>query len=415
MIALQFKDAARRDTLARQLAAMGCPLESGEGTDADLLLIDGGSLEIEPENALRLPLPFIVIDGEDSAAAAMRAARKGAIDYFTTGMEDTRVVAGAFEWHRKLVGTEVETPGPASASVFSQARKVAPTDVALLIAGESGSGKEVLARHIHAHSGRRSGPFIAVNCAAIPDNMLEAILFGHEKGAFTGAQDSRPGKFELADGGTLLLDEITEMPTALQAKLLRVLQEKEVERVGARAPRAINVRVVATTNRAVRDAVEKGVLREDLYYRLSVFTLTLPPLRARRAEIPGLARHFLHKHRRLTQPRQVLEVAPEVLEQFGSYRWPGNVRELENVIQRALVLSEGSRIELRDIDLGMTALDTRASELATRMLMAEGETILAALRAQGGKRLATAEALGISERTLRYKLRKLKDLGMEVS
>lgn len=417
MIGLHLTDTRRMEALARQIEAMGCPVicVADEAYSADLLLVSGDRLRADRQQSMRFPAPFIVVDGEDSAASGLLAARSGAIDYCCQETADSEVVAKAFEWHRQLVGADVETPSPASESVFSQARKVAPTDVALMIAGESGTGKEVLARHIHARSRRNAGAFVAVNCAAIPDNMLEALLFGHEKGAFTGANESRPGKFELAEGGTLLLDEVTEMPVSLQAKLLRVLQEKEVERVGARSPRAVDVRVIATTNRNVKDAVAQGLLREDLYFRLSVFTLTLPPLRERQAEIPGLVRHFLHKHRRLTQPRQVLSVASDVLTQFERYRWPGNVRELENVIQRALVLSAGDRIELSDIDLGMAALDSRAGELTARMMIAEGETILAALRANDGKRAVTAEVLGISERTLRYKLRRLRDLGMEVT
>ncbi|MCP5184740.1 MAG: sigma-54-dependent Fis family transcriptional regulator [Pseudomonadales bacterium] len=418
MIGLWLDNDAGGGALLRDLAAMGCAVRSVEGVtrtgEVDLLVVDArrmGRLD-------RLPRvgrpPMIAVFGEDRAEAGIAAVRAGVSDYLTDRLSASEVASRIFDWERRVCRQTVQRLSPATEKVFQLAERVAGTDVSVLVMGESGSGKEVMARMIHDHSKRRGGPFVGVNCAAIPENMLEAVLFGHEKGAFTGANESRPGKFEIADGGTLLLDEITEMATALQAKLLRVLQEREVERVGARAPRAVDVRVIATSNRDVREALADGVLREDLYYRLSVFPLRMPPLRDRLEEIPGLVRHFLHRHVQLGSGGTLRDVSAEVLELFSRYPWPGNVRELENVIQRALVLCDGDVIDARHVDLGVAQTEQGTGELSRRMLLAEGETIMAALRARGGRRAQAAQALGISERTLRYKIRRLKDMGVEV-
>ncbi len=418
MIGLCLDSLQRSESLALKLGNMGCDvsiLTPDSSLRADLVVFDSLSYgKLDPSLCRTLP-PCIVIDGQNDAAAGIAAVRQGALDYLISQTSDVDVIGGVFEWHKRCSGGGVQTLSPASERLFEQARRVATTDVAVLLSGESGTGKEILARFIHGNSARQTAAFVTVNCAAIPDNMLEAMLFGHEKGAFTGASESRPGKFELADRGTLLLDEITEMPLALQAKLLRALQEREVERIGARAPRGVDVRVIATTNRDLQAALKSGQLREDLYFRLSVFPLTLPPLRHRPEEIPGLVTHFLHKHRRLVAPRLIRGVTSAVLECFTRYDWPGNIRELENVIQRALVLCDGDQIDRAHIDLGMAKLDGQTGELAQSLLLAEGETIIAALRAHGGHRVHTATALGISERTLRYKLRRLKDLGMDLT
>jgi two-component system response regulator FlrC len=243
-------------------------------------------------------------------------------------------------------------PQPVASAESSQhllelARRVAASDCTVLIVGESGTGKEVLARFIHRFSARSNGPFVAVNCAAIPENMLEAILFGYERGAFTGAHTAHPGKFEQAQGGTLLLDEITEMPLSLQAKLLRVLQEREVERLGGRTPIALELRVLATTNRRLREEVAAGRFREDLYYRLNVFPLGLAPLRLRRDDILPLAMQLLGQRSRVGEPIPALSAdAAQVL---LTYPWPGNVRELDNVLQRALILVNGPVISREHI------------------------------------------------------------------
>lgn len=302
---------------------------------------------------------------------------------------------------------------PSSIELFALAQRVAATSVSVLISGSSGTGKEVLARVLHEHSARSAAPFVAVNCAAIPDSMLEALLFGHEKGAFTGASGAQPGKFELADGGTLLLDEVTEMPLALQAKLLRVLQEREVERLGARAPKAVDVRVVATSNRDLKQAVADGVFREDLYFRLCVFPLRMPDLAERPGDIPALVSAFVERYSR---GGSTPTVSSEAMGALLSHTWPGNVRELENAIQRALVLNTGAPIEVADLMLQPVHRSDADAVLGAGNLdgersRAERELIVDALRRCNLERRVTAEQLGISERTLRHKLKQFRDRG----
>ncbi len=310
---------------------------------------------------------------------------------------------------------------PASREVLALARRVAAADVTVMLTGESGVGKEMFARFIHEHSSRRDGPFVAINCAAIPEAMLEATLFGHEKGAFTGAADARSGKFEQAEGGTLLLDEITEMALGLQAKLLRVLQEREVERLGATKGRRVDVRVVATSNRDLRRAVADGVLREDIYYRLNVFPLRIPALRDRPADIVPLAEHLLARHCGAgAEPPRLSPAAAAFLE---AQPWPGNIRELENVVQRALILCRAAEIGIEDLRIeapgpagpaGPAGPEVEPADLEYSLRRSEGELILNALKAEAGHRNAAAERLGISPRTLRYKLARLRQMGMAV-
>ena len=335
---------------------------------------------------------------------------------------------------------------PSSQRLVEVARRVAASDCTVLIVGESGTGKEVLARFIHRRSPRATQPFVAVNCAAIPENMLEAMLFGYEKGSFTGAQAAHPGKFEQAQGGTLLLDEITEMPLALQAKLLRVLQEREVERIGSRTSITLDVRVLATTNRRLREEVAAGRFREDLYYRLNVFPLALAPLRLRRDDVLPLAMQLLSGRCRPGEPIPALSA--EAAHLLLTYPWPGNVRELDNLLQRALILVNGPVIrpehiqfELANDAAGMTGggitvahLPVRsvaksapatlvsaatsdsaaAGSLANSLGQAERDLILDALRSGQGNRREAAERLGISPRTLRYKLARLREAGIDV-
>lgn len=304
-----------------------------------------------------------------------------------------------------------------SRELLALAERVAAADVTVMLNGESGVGKEIFARFIHARSARAAGPFVAINCAAIPEPMLEATLFGHEKGAFTGATEARPGKFELACGGTLLLDEITEMALGLQAKLLRVLQEREVERLGAARSRAVDVRVVATSNRNLREAVAQGRLREDLYYRLNVFPLQVPPLRERVEDIVPLARELLARHASDDQVPLLTEAACQHLR---AHHWPGNVRELENVVQRALILQHRGEIDVDalhlDDDAGCVGAGRRPAapggDLEAALRASEDELILEALRVEAGRRKAAAERLGISPRTLRYKLARLREQGV---
>ena len=301
--------------------------------------------------------------------------------------------------------------------IVDLARRVAGTDCTVLIVGESGTGKEVLARLIHRASPRATRPFIAVNCAAIPENMLEAMLFGYEKGSFTGATNSHAGKFEQAQGGTLLLDEITEMPLALQAKLLRVLQEREVERIGGSEPKPLDVRVIATTNRMLRNEVAAGRFREDLYYRLNVFPLAVSPLRERRDDVLPLATHLLQVRAR--PGTRIPALSADAAHLLLTYSWPGNVRELDNLLQRALVLVEGSVIEAQHIlfEKQPTRLDATSGGSAVlhqTMERAERDLILDALRAANGSRREVAERLGISPRTLRYKLARIRSAGIDV-
>ena len=334
-----------------------------------------------------------------------------------------------------------------SLRLIELARRVAASDCTVLIVGESGTGKEVLARFIHRRSPRATQPFVAVNCAAIPENMLEAMLFGYEKGSFTGAQAAHPGKFEQAQGGTLLLDEITEMPLALQAKLLRVLQEREVERIGSRTAISLDVRVLATTNRRLREEVAAGRFREDLYYRLNVFPLAVSPLRMRRDDVLPLAMQLLSSRCRPGTPIPALSA--EAAHLLLTYPWPGNVRELDNLLQRALILVNGPVIrpehiqfelandgagssgggginittlprrgthkvvsEIKSAASGETAVNERS--LANSLGQTERDLILDALRTGQGSRREAAERLGISPRTLRYKLARLREAGIDV-
>ena len=325
------------------------------------------------------------------------------------------------------------------------ARRVAASDCTVLIAGESGTGKEVLARFIHRHSTRANRAFVAVNCAAIPENMLEAILFGYEKGSFTGAHASHAGKFEQAQGGTLLLDEVTEMPLGVQAKLLRVLQEREVERLGGRSSIALDVRVLATTNRNLRAEVAAGRFREDLYYRLNVFPLQTAPLRDRRDDVLPLAMRLLTARCRAGE--RIPALSADAAHMLLLYPWPGNVRELDNVMQRALILANGSVIQPEHIHLEIEGLDALPAALAAAsqtvrdfvaapqrpvaqetlrrngtaegglsdsLSSAERDLIMDALRSDGGNRQAAAKRLGISPRTLRYKLQRLREAGFVV-
>lgn len=314
---------------------------------------------------------------------------------------------------------------PNSQRMIELARRVAAADCTVLIVGESGTGKEVLARFIHRSSPRARQPFVAVNCAAIPENMLEAMLFGYERGSFTGAHASHPGKFEQAQGGTLLLDEITEMPLGLQAKLLRVLQEREVERLGGRTLIPLNVRVLATTNRRLREEVAAGRLREDLYYRLNVFPLALTPLRSRRDDVLPLAMQLLVARSR--PGARIPALSAEAAHLLLTYPWPGNVRELDNLLQRALILLSGPVIQPEhiqfelandgsptDVPPGNEAIGSAPGSLANSLDQTERDLILDALRDGQGSRREAAERLGISPRTLRYKLARLREAGIDV-
>ncbi|BBL70231.1 sigma-54-dependent transcriptional regulator [Methylogaea oryzae] len=401
-------------------------------SDVQMDQMDGFAL-LEHMHSRYGHIPVLLMTAYGTIEKAVQAMQGGACNYLVKPFEAgvlleqvARYIAEPLDEDEGGAMTRV-VEDVAMKQLFALAAKVAASDATVLIQGESGTGKEVLARYIHEASARRDKPFIAINCAAIPENMLEAILFGYEKGAFTGAHQSTPGKFEQAQGGTLLLDEITEMPLALQAKLLRVLQEKEVERLGARKPMALDVRVLATTNRTLTEQVSKGDFREDLYYRLNVFPLTLPPLRERRGDILPLAVGLLQRHWKSGKTLPVLD--DEARQRLTAYHWPGNVRELENVMQRAIILQEGGRIGAAAIVFEHPLLSggggeafapapapaaDSASPLESGLRSLEEKIILDVLKEECGSRKATAERLGLSERTLRYKIARLREAGVSV-
>ena len=401
-------------------------------SDVRMMPMDGIALLKEVRN--RFPhLPVVLMTAFADVDRAVEAMRSGACDFLLKPFEPKALLehVARYRLPEALDDERVIANDPMSRNLFAMATRVAQTDTTVLLTGESGVGKEVVARYIHNHSARRNGPFVAINCAAIPDSLLEATLFGYEKGAFTGAQQAQAGKFEQAQNGTLLLDEVTEMPLGLQAKLLRVLQEREVERVGGKKPVALDIRIVATSNRDMAEAVNKGVLREDVYYRLNVFPLLIPALRQRPADIVPLARHFLVEHgSRSGRPGLRLSPAAEAV--LLAHAWPGNVRELENVMQRAVILAAGDVVEADALHLspgvfampggqqhpagdpavvvGKPALpDGQKSE---NMRDLEREHILETLSAVGGSRKLAGERLGMSERTLRYKLKQYREAGL---
>lgn len=407
-------------------------------------------------------IPMLLMTAYGSVRDSVDAIRHGAVDYLVKPFEPKELVDIV---HRQLGRAIVncdEMPiaeDPYSQQLLLLSSRVAQSNSTALILGESGTGKEVLARYIHQQSTRSDKPFIAINCAAIPENMLEAMLFGYEKGAYTGALVSTPGKFEQANGGTLLLDEISEMDINLQAKLLRVLQEQEVERLGGRKVIPLDVRVIATSNRNMAEHVANGKFREDLYYRLSVLPLVWKPLRERPKDILPLAQLLLSKHAN-KQKRTGLVLSSDAQQALLTHPWPGNVRELDNVIQRALILQLGCVINSDDLgldgigiaqslssypldqissskthhcdmnlhssDYSSAGLDDHRSSLPSTIEMAEEsaqllgdnlqqrefEIIANTLREERGSRKNTAERLGISPRTLRYKLAKMRDMGL---
>ena len=373
-------------------------------------------------------LPVLLMTAYATVQQAVDAMRDGAADYLIKPFEAEVLVGkvASYVRTRPRDGVELVSEDPKARSLVALARRVAKTDVTVLLTGESGTGKEVIARHIHEHSERASGPFVAINCAAIPDNMLEAVLFGYEKGAYTGAHKACPGKFEQAQKGTILLDEITEMDPGLQAKLLRVLQEREIERLGAREVIDLDVRVVAASNRDVKMLVNEGVFREDLYYRLNVFPLHLPALRERPGDIVPLAEHLLRKAA-LAAGRTAPRLTPGAAERLRGYPWPGNVRELDNVMQRALVLASDEEIDVDALHLepapaagAVSAASPPDASLEADATLGDGlrerehRLILEALEAGAGSRKLAAERLGISPRTLRYKLARMREAGVVI-
>lgn len=369
----------------------------------------------------QIDTPVILMTAYGSIPQAVDAIQAGAVDYLVKPFEVSSLVS-TLQQHLHQGDTaeqDVVAVDPVSKDILKLARKVAKSDATVLLNGESGVGKEVYSRYIHQQSDRASQPFIAINCAAIPENMLEASLFGYEKGAFTGAVKSSIGKFEQAQGGTLLLDEITEMDLGLQAKLLRVLQEREVERLGGSNTIELDVRIIATSNRNLKNEVAEKRFREDLYYRLNVFPITIPPLRQRSLDIAALARKIIAQYSRAAG--QSIELSNAALELLSQHPWPGNVRELDNVMQRALILKQGNVIDADDImfesttrDLIPEDNDEESGKLHSDLRDRETEVIIDTLRGFKGSRKKTAEKLGISPRTLRYKLARLRQAGASV-
>lgn len=402
-------------------------------TDINMPEMDGLELLAQLKNSHSW-LPVVLMTAYGDVGQAVKAMQLGASDYLMKPFEVSELKNILKKYQPGQAEADDDQPVAESAKareIFQIAEKVAVTDSTVLISGESGTGKEVLARYIHQHSCRAGQPFIAINCAAIPENMLEAMLFGYEKGAFTGAYSATPGKFEQANGGTLLLDEITEMDIALQAKLLRVLQEQQVERLGGKKLINLDVRIIATTNRELADYVAEGNFREDLYYRLSVFPLHWQPLRERSDDIIPLAQRLLKNHAEKMK-KAVPALSASAVKKLLLHPWPGNVRELDNTVQRALILQQGN--EINDSDLLMTPvpknrqlqvpeapihdstdLDFEEGDkaLGNDLKMREVELIVKALKEEPSRKEA-AERLGISPRTLRYKVAKLKEEGINI-
>ncbi|MBN2607025.1 MAG: sigma-54-dependent Fis family transcriptional regulator [Thiotrichales bacterium] len=390
--------------------------------------------------AIKPYLPIVLMTAYGTVEQAVEAMKAGAVDYIMKPFEaDILVEKAKAYFYRDASSTEdFVTADPAMIQLKAMAQKVADSEASVMISGESGTGKEVLARFIHNNSKRKDQPFIAINCAAIPENMLEATLFGYEKGSFTGALKSMPGKFEQAQGGTIFLDEIGEMKADLQAKLLRVLQEREVERIGGLKSVDLDVRVLSATNIDMKKAIMNGDFREDLFYRLNVFPIKLPSLKERPKDIAAIAERLLQRHCGNNRVEPMMS-AP-AMKALLQYPWPGNIRELDNVIQRALVVMSGNTIHENDILLDdvpryaptasaevyeapKTTSEQEESEMdelcesepmSMDLKEREVQLILETLKANGGHRQKTAEALNISPRTLRYKLARFKEQGLEV-
>ena len=394
---------------------------------SDVNMAGGSGIEVLSQSRERWPdTPVILVSGGSTVSEAVEAMRQGAFDFVLKPYDIELMEQIAYRAMRlsRLAPPLPEPAVPAKVmddrpiitrdkalnNLLKTARKVAASKATVLISGESGTGKELLARFVHHHSDRSTGPFVAVNCAALPENLLESELFGHEKGAFTGAISKKEGRFELANGGTLLLDEISEMDPALQAKLLRALQENEIDRVGGRRPVAVDVRVIATTNRILKESVQQGEFRQDLYYRLNVIPLHIPPLEERRGDVGLLIDHFLEKFSR-RDGRERPKLSPEAERTLLGRPWPGNVRELENVIERAVLLSSDGEVTPAsflfddELDMGQESdgAGVDVSEFGTLKDM-ERAMIYSTLDRTEGNRTQAAKLLGISVRTLRNKL-----------
>jgi DNA-binding NtrC family response regulator len=372
--------------------------------------------------------PVIIITGYASIDSAVEAMKRGAFDYMAKPFtpEELRVVTKRALERRKLLyenlylRQELEAKAKfdlvvgkskAMREILDIVRRVSPTESTVLIAGESGTGKELIAREIHSHSLRRNAPFVVVDCGALVETLFESELFGHVKGSFTGAHETKHGRFEVADGGTIFFDEISNIGLNIQAKLLRVIQEREINRIGSSKPIKVDVRLLAATNENLADAVGKGKFREDLFYRLSVVPIHLPPLRERKEDIPVLVEHFLHKYNKKAK-KNIETVSPRAVKALAEYDWPGNIRELENTIERAVVLSKGNGIQLEDLMYhgisASSALLSPAGGKYKTLAEMEKEYIRAILRTQLGNKTRAADILGIDRKTIWAKIKKYK-------
>jgi two-component system, NtrC family, response regulator AtoC len=418
-------------------------VEKVKDTNPDLVIMDVRMPEldgIEALSKLKVSSPktsVLIMTAFGSSNNAIRAMELGAFDYITKPFELDKIshtVKRVIEYRdltsevqvlRDEISSLVQTErivgnSPAMQEVYKTVGKVAKADATVLITGESGTGKELVAEALHYNSNRRSGPIVKVSCAALPETLLEAELFGHEKGSFTGAMTQRRGRFEMADKGTIFLDEIGEMSLPTQTKLLRVLQERKIERIGSSLPIKVDIRIICATNKDLQRQVEQQKFRDDLYYRLNVINIHMPPLRDRKEDIPALVEHFLAKHR-YSATAQPAAISEEALKRLMEYDWPGNVRELENVVERAVVLSRGQIITSRELPFGEhdagdheedggDEVSVEKSFFKKSVAQFEKDLIMKALRDANGNRSKAAEMLGIYRRLL---YAKIKEYGLE--
>jgi len=386
--------------------------------------------------ALRAELPdcpVVLLTGRGTVQTAVQAIKEGAYDFIEKPLEISRlrvVLDRALEkketmrevqlLRRRLAalapGTDMIGSGPAMQRVFELVKKVAPANASVVLTGESGTGKEVVARAVHSLSPRKDKPFVALNCGAIPPTLIESELFGYERGAFTGADQRRLGNFELAHGGTLFLDEIGELPLEMQGKFLRVLEERRFRRLGGKSEVEVDVRVICATNRDLKEEIKKGRFREDLYFRLHVFTIHLPTLKERREDVPLLVQHFIEKFNGETG-KHVQGLSPGAMDVLQNYAWPGNIRELRNTVERAMILTDGDTISEEHLPPDMRPTRPEAATLRVplgiQLREVEKEYILASLQRNGGNKARTAEVLGISEKTLYNKLNRYAAIARE--
>jgi DNA-binding NtrC family response regulator len=431
-----------RRVIELQLSAAGYDVDKAASAEeglrlaerADLVLTDlklPGMDGLELLAAIRrqnMQAPVIVMTAFGTIEAAVQAMKSGAVDFLLKPFSldhlmaviqkalEVRALRDENRMLREELGKRYEFDNiigrsPAMQEIFATIERVAPSRATVLLAGESGVGKDLIARAIHFHSPRRDRPFVKINCTALPENLMESELFGYEKGAFTGANTTKPGKFEQADTGTVFLDEIGDVPASIQVKLLRILQEREFERLGSNKTRHIDVRVIAATNQDLRAALEQGTFREDLYYRLNVVPINIIPLRERMQDIPFLAEHFLHKYAAEAGNR-LQGITPAAMSKLMSYHWPGNVRELENVIERSVVMCSGETLDAADIKLDNAP---RARGAGAELTLPPGmtldqyeqELIREALKRANGNKSQAARSLGLTRNALRYRLAQM--------